>query len=561
MAVLGREGKLELRREAANPCIIFPEDLNLGYGSFDYHCEGFWSGDRVTISNPDGLPIFINGVPQRWDGVASYRQNNLFVARNRNQIANDADQFYKAAAEEYAAGFAGTDNNAPKTETAWFYYRGEDANDEQTTQLSGYICVDPLGRIKFYDTRCEGLACCGTGNLDFSEQGGVLEFDFFVLNHFGSTEYQNAITQCFGQIGEYVFNDIADDTAPDPNPDWASICDDPPLYQQPEAGTDEYSNADVLPRNQLNTTPHPLWTLMMDVREWSLETDAPSVDTTGVGEKYGEAVKSLVTGGGSVEFFVDRKCFTNEAEDMASMYLMQLLLMTQMEGCKAHAKFYVINRTFDCSEDTITTCDGNPNTGHHANRQVHGSLWYETDILVTRSAVNTRPAELVAGTANFVTTGELKLLQGNPDATPSSRGITITSADFNQGQAIPATHFYDQNGCPGNNTSPQLTWRTNFTGINTFRLRCVDLSANNFVHWSVDDIPATTTALAQNGNWPAGVTVNNTDFAPSAVRANGWGGPCPPAGTGTHTYRITIEALRANGDVIASGQLTFTAAP
>ena len=29
---------------------------------------------------------------------------------------------------------------------------------------------------------------------------------------------------------------------------------------------------------------------MCEIREWSLELDAPAVDTTGVGEKFGESV-------------------------------------------------------------------------------------------------------------------------------------------------------------------------------------------------------------------------------------------------------------------------------
>ena len=390
MAVLGSGGRLELRREAAEPCIIRPEDINLGHGSFDMHCEGYWSGDRVVISGPDGLPIFINGVPQRWDGVASYRQEVLFVADNRDHIDDEDHQFYKAAAEEYPAGEAGDD--------AWFYYRGQDANDNQTDNLDGYICVDSLGRLKLYDTRCEGLACCGASNLDFEENGQRLDFDFFVLNHYGSAEYQNAITACFGEIGEYVFNDVADDTATDPNPPLSSICADAPSYTQPVAGTDEFSNADVLPRDQVNTTPHPLWTILCEVREWSLELDAPAVDTTGVGEKYGEAVKSLVTGGGSADFFIDRKCFDDGKDN--GLYLMQMLLMTQSEGCKAHAKFFMISRPFD-NDDCGPACAGTA-----------GSLWYETDVLVTRNAVNLRPTQLVAGTAQFVTTGEIKLLQG-----------------------------------------------------------------------------------------------------------------------------------------------------
>ena len=154
MAVLGNGGRLELRREAPSPCVILPEDLNLGSNSLDIGCEGYWPGDKVVISNPEGLPIFIDGKPGRWDGVGSYFQNVLYVADNRDHITAADHQFYKDTGEEYPAGKAKDD--------AWFYYRGEDAQDEQTTQLEGYLCIDSLGRAKLYSTRCEGLPAAAT---------------------------------------------------------------------------------------------------------------------------------------------------------------------------------------------------------------------------------------------------------------------------------------------------------------------------------------------------------------------------------------------------------------
>ena len=389
MAVLGSGGRLELRREAPSPCVILPIDLNID-GSFEIGCEGYWPGDKITISDPDGLPIFIDGKPQKWDGVASYFGSSLYLADNRDHITAADHQFYKTASEEYPTGSAGN--------ASWFYYRGDgSAGDSPVTSLEGYLCIDSLGRGQLYSSRCEGLNCCGTKLLDFG--GGVLDFDFIVINPAGSAEYQNALTKCFGEIGEYIFNDIAeDDGTPDPNRAVDSICADPPLYLKPPAGSGEFDNADVQPRGEVNTGPHPLWSVLCEVREWSLELDAPAVDTTGVGEKFGEGVKSLVTGGGSVDFFIDRKCLPNGVDN--GLYLMQLLLMTQMEGCKAQAKFFMIQRAYD-SENCEASCAGAP-----------GSLWYETEILITRNAVNLRPTQLVAGTAQFITTGEIKLQQG-----------------------------------------------------------------------------------------------------------------------------------------------------
>ena len=96
MAVLGSGGRLELRREAPSPCVILPDGINYTSNSLAIECEGYWPGDHVVISNPDGLPIFINGRPQRWDAVATYEQSTLFVAENRDHIEETSNKdFYK----------------------------------------------------------------------------------------------------------------------------------------------------------------------------------------------------------------------------------------------------------------------------------------------------------------------------------------------------------------------------------------------------------------------------------------------------------------------------------
>ena len=386
MAVLGNTGRLELIREAPPACLIFPEDINNGSNSISNVCEGYWPGDHVVISGPPaGLPIIIDGEPQLIDGVASFVGGDLFVAPNRTQIADNTDTFYKTAAEQYPDGEFGDDAN--------FYYIGPSDGSDTIRQIEGYICRDSLGRVRLYESRCEALQCCGDNLLQFSNEAGQrLDFDFITISPFGTSEYQNALLNCFGELGEYVFNDVAEDDQPfDPNRRVDSICNDPPLYLNPEAGTGEFDNADVQPRGNVNA---PLWRIVCQVREWSLELDAPSVDTTGVGEKWGDAVKSLVSGGGKVDFYIDRKCMPDENEDAKVM--MRLLLMTE-RGCKAHARFVLFSRQGECTD---AGCHGLP-----------GDLLYETDILITANAINLRPTEMVAATANFVTTGEIRLIE------------------------------------------------------------------------------------------------------------------------------------------------------
>ena len=122
------------------------------------------------------------------------------------------------------------------------------------------------------------------------------------------------------------------------------------------------------------------------------------MDTTAVSEKWGEAVKSLVSGGGSTEFFVDRTCHDDDHDN--GLMLMKLLLLTT-KGCKASAQFWMLDRGDKCGQDGCTGL-------------INGDLYYEADILVTQTAVNLRPTELVVGTAQFVTTGEIKLMEAPP---------------------------------------------------------------------------------------------------------------------------------------------------
>jgi hypothetical protein len=73
---------------------------------------------------------------------------------------------------------------------------------------------------------------------------------------------------------------------------------------------------------------------------------------------------------------------------------MELLMMTD-QNAEAQAEFWMMTGT-DCETPRC---------------KMGGSLYYESHILITQTSVNLRPTELVVGTANFVTTGEIKLLQ------------------------------------------------------------------------------------------------------------------------------------------------------
>lgn len=376
MAVLGNGGKLKLRREAPSACIISDESLNADQDYYSSICEGYWTGDQITV---DCLPTSDGQFPPRPSGYATYFGGKWFVGPNRDHITSKRDKFYKNTTEDYPDGQFGDD--------AQFYSRTGDVSGGEEippcTPGDYWIHIDALGRVSFYNSRCKALAGCVEDRVNLESVAGNI-----TVAPYGSIEYVNAIWECIYALGEYKFSDGQDTVT------LISICEDPPLYQNPEAGANEYDNADLQPRGLTQGKPAPFWEILCEIREWSLELDAPAVDTTSVAEKWGNAVKSLVTGGGAAEFFIDRVC--REPGQSDSLTLMKLLLMTE-KGCKAEAEFWMVDRP-GCGVD----CD-----------LINGDLYYKTEILITQNAVNVRPTEMVAGTANFVTTGEIRLVEAS----------------------------------------------------------------------------------------------------------------------------------------------------
>ena len=373
MAVLGVGGRLILKRAAPAPCIISPQDI-LDWDSnqiLDF-CPGYISGDRVQAV---GLPIAVNGIPIKPEGYAMYMGGHWHVGENRSHIEREQDQFYKKT-EEFPVGQVGDD--------ADFYAKigdacsnGHDIPDDPENEYFIHVNTQ-LGYASFYKDRCYALQGCEQGRVDLWNVGLPM-----AVGPYGSATYNNAVAECLAEFGEYRFSDASGD-------DNLSVCLDFPLYESPQAEVQDYANADIIPRG--TATKGYIWEVVCGVREWQLALTAPEVDTTSVSEKFGEAIKSLVSGGGAVEFFVDRECL--EEGQTNGIPLMELLLMTD-KNAEAQAEFWMM---------TGTEC-GSPHC------KMEGSLYYEAGILITQTSVNLRPTELIVGTANFVTTGEIKLLQ------------------------------------------------------------------------------------------------------------------------------------------------------
>lgn len=358
MAVLGTYGIVRLRREAPDPIVVSDSVLRADIDALVLNTQDFWSGDQVYLFSEEGLPL--SG--QCSDGVAMYAGGFLDVGSNRSFISDDDDFFYRRGVGE------GTSN----------FYCGVG-----TRSANYFASRDNLNRLSFYSTFCAALNGGSSGKISLAQY----EFKSLLIAPSGTADYNNAVTECVSGAGDYRFSDVRDEVT------LQSICDFAPTYESPAAGTAEYDDADLIPRSDVNGFP---WVLQCELAEWSLELDGAAIDTTQVGEKFGENVKSIITGGGSFDFQVgETDNVSQDARPVDSSYLLQLLQVTE-RGAKAEAEFWLVR---DEKRNKCSTLS-------------RGGLYYATNILITNIAVNVRATEVIVGSASFATSGEIALRVG-----------------------------------------------------------------------------------------------------------------------------------------------------
>jgi Raf kinase inhibitor-like YbhB/YbcL family protein len=130
---------------------------------------------------------------------------------------------------------------------------------------------------------------------------------------------------------------------------------------------------------------------------------------------------------------------------------------------------------------------------------------------------------------------------------PPSGGILLESTAYSNGGSIPNVYSRD-----GGNKSPPFTWSNVPPESESLTLVMYDLSANNFVHWAVINIPPDTEALVEGASgtaMPTGSVELTSDFG-----SPGYGGPQPPSGV--HQYRTVIYALDVDS-IDLSGRQSF----
>jgi Raf kinase inhibitor-like YbhB/YbcL family protein len=124
-------------------------------------------------------------------------------------------------------------------------------------------------------------------------------------------------------------------------------------------------------------------------------------------------------------------------------------------------------------------------------------------------------------------------------AAPAMAAMTLSSADLQPGATLAPAQIYPR--CGGDNISPQLSWSGAPAGTQSYVLTMIDTSVQpaQWSHWVIVDIPTSTTSFARGLKTLPG----SAKQIPSNFGDPYYDGPCPPDGSGTHRYEITLWAL------------------
>lgn len=127
-----------------------------------------------------------------------------------------------------------------------------------------------------------------------------------------------------------------------------------------------------------------------DVSGYTFNTDRESLDTTTMSDRFKKMYSAgLISGGGSIDCLFNT---TNSGLVENSLLMLQLINRTDLGS------------EFTCLLQLIED-DAYPGTS---------DVYYEFDAMVTRSGIEVSPDKIISCAIDFVTTGEIRLLIGEP---------------------------------------------------------------------------------------------------------------------------------------------------
>jgi len=147
--------------------------------------------------------------------------------------------------------------------------------------------------------------------------------------------------------------------------------------------------------------------VLAQVSSFEINTERETVDTTGLSEEFRTRVNTLISGSGRITAFWE---YAGNTTDELPHYLYELVHRTKV-GSNFAARFYIKKGGY------------NPSGVSERNND---EIWWRVEGIITLAAIQFAPDNVVQITADFITTGEIrlrmdlepkiKLLQENSDA-------------------------------------------------------------------------------------------------------------------------------------------------
>jgi len=369
MAILGNGGILELSRATPKAMAMSVARLNIGATpvSISLANQGYWTGDRISLASADGLPLDGNadGYADCPDGHAMYRGSQWESGPSHAFYVGadtDASPFYKQQVYDDTLLTESGDTFITQSGDTLLFSVGDEneidryntsATTGLTTTFDAYIYRDELDRITLFSTEAAAYANDISAGIALKKVNCT---NFILAAYNSNSGYTAALNAAAASL-------------------------------EPLTLSNSEQNLDGLFGLSPLFAPDRQWLMQCELTEWALNVDATSLDITAIGETFGENVKALVRGSGTLQFLVDHRQQANEAD---AMTLLRLVLMTENQS-NTNAKFYLYKNRNEPAP------------------QIAGSAYYQCDLLLTNTRVDTRAADIIAGTADFVATSDIKL--------------------------------------------------------------------------------------------------------------------------------------------------------
>lgn len=155
-----------------------------------------------------------------------------------------------------------------------------------------------------------------------------------------------------------------------------------------------------------NLIPH----ILAQCTYFELNTNREAVDVTALGDEFRSQYSSLISGSGNFRAYWEYlPSYAKQSTAESAHYLLQLAIRTEV-GSKFASKFYlkVSNERGDATS-------------------IDDEIWYEVEGLITQAGVNFSPENAVEISADFVTTGPIRLLA---KTTPSDKVLQEDAGDI-----------------------------------------------------------------------------------------------------------------------------------